>query len=42
MQTIKCPYCKREFDVRSEAIIVQCKCGETFEGNNYGERNTRN
>ena len=28
---IKCPECKREFEVRDESIMCVCKCGETIE-----------
>ena len=36
MKTIKCPNCKREYEVINEVIISQCKCGELIEAG--GER----
>lgn len=41
-QTIKCPNCKREFEIRSEAIIAQCKCGKLIEVNNGREKSKTN
>jgi len=34
MKTIKCPACKREYEIRNEVIISQCRCGELIEVGN--------
>jgi len=46
MKKVKCPDCKREFEVKSNSIMCICKCGETIdfknEVKNGREKSSRN
>ena len=38
MKTIKCPDCKREYVIKEEIIISQCRCGKLIEVENGEEK----
>ena len=33
MIIVKCPYCKREYEIEGNVMITVCKCGESIEVN---------